>query len=121
MSDTITASPMDNAAPPGTIRISPQVLATIVSLTALAVEGVAHLGNGARSVNFSRNVAHQGDGVRVKVRDGAVTAEVYVVVAEGVSMQKVGNTVQKQVSEALDKMVGMPVAAVNVYIEDVDS
>ncbi|PZR95119.1 MAG: Asp23/Gls24 family envelope stress response protein, partial [Candidatus Chloroheliales bacterium] len=28
--------------------------------------------------------------------------------------------VQKQVSEALDKMVGMPVAAVNVYIEDVD-
>lgn len=119
MSDTL-APQVENAAPLGTIRISPQVLATIVSLTALSVEGVAHLGSGARSVNFSRNVAHGGDGVRVRVQNGSVSAEVYVVVKDGVSMQKVGNTVQKQVSEALDKMVGMPVASVNVYIEDVE-
>ncbi len=120
MSDTTGSATMENTAPLGAIRISPQVLATIVSLTTLTVAGVARLGNGARSVNFSRHAARQGDGVRVRVRDGAVTAEVYVVVDEGVSMQKVGNAVQKQVSEALDKMVGMPVAAVNVYIEDVD-
>ncbi len=105
----------------GTIRIAPQVLATIVSLTAQGVDGVARLGNGARGMNLSRNVAQQGDGVKVKVREGSVTAEVYVVVRDGANMQQVGNTVQKQVSEALEKMVGMPVAAVNVYIEDVDS
>ncbi len=106
--------------PIGTIRIAPQVLATIVRLTAQSVAGVAHLGQGGHGVNLSRNVAQNEPGVRVKVRDNRVTADLYIVVVPETNMQKVGNEVQQQVTEALIKMVGMPVEAVNVYVEDVE-
>lgn len=114
----MTVSEQGQAA--STIRIAPQVLATIVSLTTQQVAGVARLGQGGHGVNLSRNVAQNEPGVRVRVREGRVTADVYVVVATGSNMQKVGQEVQRQVGDALSKMVGMPVEAVNVYVEDVE-
>jgi uncharacterized alkaline shock family protein YloU len=44
---------------------------------------------------------------------------VAVVARPGHSLRQLGKTVQQAVADALHLMVGMPVAEVNVFIEDV--
>jgi len=44
---------------------------------------------------------------------------VYIVVEAGHNMYQVGTQVQKEISKAILRMVGMPVQEVNVYIQDV--
>lgn len=101
----------------GTVSIAPGVLATIVSLTAQAVPGVARLG--CYGVGRILGRGEPEDGVRVQVKDEAVWADVYLVVEEGRNMYQVGSQVQKEVTQAVLQMVGMPVQEVNVYVQDV--
>jgi len=65
--------------PPGKTTIAPGVLATIVKLTALQVEGVSRLAQTPSSVNtlFSRN---REDGIEITVEeDGSVYADLHLV------------------------------------------
>jgi len=106
----------------GTVRISPQVLSTIARLTTLSVPGVLRmyrdLPGGVDRLLKGRGV---GDGVRIEVVDDAVTVELYIVAASDVSMFDLGREIQARVARAIKDMVGMPVLAVNVHIENVDS
>jgi len=101
----------------GTVTIAPGVLATIVSLTAQAVPGVARLSSSGVTRFLGRDDVTSG--VRVQIKDEAVWADVYLVVEPGRNMYEVGSQVQKEVSKAVMQMVGMPVQEVNVYIQDV--
>ncbi len=102
----------------GTVRIAPGVLATIASLTALAVPGVARLG----SVGVERLLGRENrtSGVKVQVKDEAAWVDVHIVVEAGRNMYEVGTLVQKEISQSILHMVGMPVQEVNVYIQDVE-
>lgn len=102
----------------GTVRISPGVLATIASLTALAVPGVTRLGGGGVGRLLGRKGATSG--VKIQVKDEAVWVDVNLVVEAGRNMYQVGAQVQKEITQAILQMVGMPVQEVNVYIQDVD-
>jgi uncharacterized alkaline shock family protein YloU len=108
----------------GRVRIAPSVLAMIASLTAQEVDGVARMG-GVGHLNlgrvWSRRSGRQGthDGVRLLVRDGLVHIELSIIAARGTNLRSVGEAVRRRVSQALDTMVGMPVAEINVFIEDV--
>lgn len=104
----------------GTVRISPAVLATIASLTTRSVPGV---------IRFSRDFASGvdrilrgkgGDSVHIKIVDDAVQLDLYVVASVDANLYKLGREIQTQVSRAIKDMVGMPVLAVNVHIEDVE-
>ena len=53
------------------------------------------------------------------MRDGAVLVDVSVVAGRGSNLRQLGDTVKARVVAALDTMVGMRVAEVNVFIEDV--
>lgn len=107
----------------GRVRIAPSVLAMIVSLTAREVPGIARMGSGhlARSSRWPRRSGRVGThaGVRLLVRDGAVLVDISVVAARGTPLQQVGASVKQRVGAALDTMLGLPVAEVNVFIEDV--
>lgn len=100
----------------GTVRIAPGVLATIVRLTALGVEGVSRLSSGGMGKFLSREMP----GVKVQVEDHEVTVDLYVVAKRDTNLLQVGTQVQQQVAEAIRHMVGMDVREVNVYIQDVD-
>ncbi len=108
----------------GRVRIAPSVLAMIVSLTAREVPGVARMGGaghlGPGNV-WSRRQGQQGvhEGVRVLVRDGAVRVDLSVVATRDYDLPALGALVKGRVGAALDTMLGMPVSAVNVFIEDV--
>lgn len=104
----------------GTVRISPQVLATIARLTTLSVPGVASLHH-----DFSTDVDRLfrgkggGGGVSVQVVDGAVRVDVGIVAEKDTNLYDLGLEIQSQVSRAIKDMVGMPVLAVNVHVANV--
>ena len=104
----------------GTVRISPQVLATIARLTIESVPGVVHLYH-----DFSRDVDRLfkgkggSGGVSVQVVDGAVLVDLAIVAQKDINLYALGREIQGQVSRAIKEMVGMPVLAVNVHIENV--
>ena len=105
----------------GTVRIAPSVLAMIVSLTARSIGGVVGVSAVSRPSGrvLQRGNTGHAPGVTLTVRNGTVSADVYVIAAPETNLRKLGLTVQRSVHEALDQMVGIPAEQVNVFIEDV--
>ena len=105
----------------GAVRISPQVLATTARLTTLAISGVVRMHHDLTS-GVDRLLKGKGatDGVRVQVVDEAVSVDLFIVAAQRVNLYELGREIQVDVSRAIKDMVGMPVLAVNVHVEDVE-
>ena len=105
----------------GAVRISPQVLATIARLATLSVPGVVRMFRDL-SVGVDRLLKGKGsgDGVRTQVVDDAVSVDLHVVAVQNVNLYELGKEIQSRVGRAIKDMVGMPVLAVNVHIEDVE-
>ncbi|MHB1005145.1 MAG: Asp23/Gls24 family envelope stress response protein [Chloroflexota bacterium] len=105
----------------GSVRVAPNVLATIACLTTLSVPGVARMSDDLVS-GMSRLIGreHPTSGVKLQVREGTVQVDLHVVVKTGFSMLEVGQRIQSEVCEAVTRMVGMPVAEVNIYVRDVE-
>lgn len=105
----------------GAVRIAPEVLATIAALTARNVPGVVRLEGGfAGEVGKFIRRGHALEGVKINVANNEVWVELHLVVKPDVSMYQTGREVQDAVANAVEMMVGMPVHAVDVYIEDVE-
>jgi uncharacterized alkaline shock family protein YloU len=109
----------DYPRPPGKTTIAPEVLLTIVRLTALKVDGVCELSTVPGGVNrfFRRGY---GDGLRIEIEDDPVYADLYVVLDNNVNIRQVSRQVQKDVARAISEMVGMRVGRINIHIEDID-
>ena len=105
---------------PGTVTIAPEVLVSMVQLTALEVPGVHAMSTDwARDVNRFLGNMHVGDGVQTHVQGERVSVDLYVVVESEASMLELGRQVQAEVTRAIEEMLGMDVKEVNVHIEDV--
>ncbi|MCL2753458.1 MAG: Asp23/Gls24 family envelope stress response protein [Defluviitaleaceae bacterium] len=89
----------------GEIRISNDVLAIIAGTATHEVEGIY-----AASKNFAR-------GVKVSIEDdGTIVVNISIMVKFGYKIHKVSEEVQKRIVTALETMVGMKVAEVNVTV-----
>jgi uncharacterized alkaline shock family protein YloU len=113
---TMTDTPSD--ARRGKTTIAPDVLLTIARLSTLGVPGVARMEPVPGGVDrlFKRGVH---DGVRIAVKDHALTVDLYLVLEHDRSVREVSRAVQTAVARAIQEMVGMDVLAVNVHVEDV--
>lgn len=98
--------------PQGTITIATTVLNTIARLTTLGVPGVAHMGNNGQLLQT--NI-----GTNVKVVNGKVRADIFVVVRSDANLYETGQKIQQEVTRSINEIVGMDVQAINVYIQDV--
>ncbi len=108
----------ENERAPGATTIAPNVLVTIAQLAALRVDGVAGLAPLPPSVNrlFRRGT---GDGVAVEVKNGKVSAELYLVFEPETNMREVSRQVQQSVARAIEEMVGMSAERIDINIQDV--
>jgi uncharacterized alkaline shock family protein YloU len=97
----------------GTITIATTVLNTIARLTALSVPGVSRMGNNGQ-------LLQQASGTTVKVVNGKVKADIFVVVGSDTNFYETGQKIQQEVTRAIKEIVGMDVQAINVYIQDVE-
>jgi len=97
----------------GTITISTLVLNTIARLTTLNVPGVARMGNNGQLLQTN-------SGTIVKVVNGKVKADIYIIVRSDTNFYETGQLIQRQVARSIKEIVGMDVQAINVYIQDVE-
>jgi uncharacterized alkaline shock family protein YloU len=103
------------------LGVAPGVIDTIVTLAAEAVEGVAAVGAPGLAGLVQKGVA-KGAGRAVDVAatdEGAVEVIVHVQVFYGQQLLEVGRKVQSGVADAIASQVGVPVSAVNVYIDGI--
>lgn len=106
---------METAIIPGMVTVEPEVLETIARFSALSVPGVVQL----VEKDVDRILGLQGKSVGVQVGEGKVTVDLSIIAGPDISLLRLGRSVQYEVTRAIQNMIGMPVAAVNVHIEDV--
>jgi uncharacterized alkaline shock family protein YloU len=103
----------------GKVTIAPTVLTTIVRLTALEQRGVHRLVPAPPTVRGLLAGGAVEDGILVELTDAGVQVELHVAADADVNMLKLGEALQNNITRAIEEMVGLPVAAVDVYIDDV--
>jgi uncharacterized alkaline shock family protein YloU len=103
----------------GKTTIAPEVLIAITRLTTLSIHGVQKMSPVPGGVNrfFQRGSS---EGVRLHVKDGIVSADLYIVLAKDFVIKDVCRKVQQQVHRAITETVGMPVGMINIHVEDID-
>jgi uncharacterized alkaline shock family protein YloU len=104
----------------GVTRVANDVVAWIAALTALQVDGVhAMYRPGGQSIEriLRRRVAHRG--ARVELRDDGLRIDLWIVIAAGANVAAVGAHVQRAVGDAIRRMLGLPLEAVNVFVSEV--
>jgi uncharacterized alkaline shock family protein YloU len=103
---------------PGDIHISPAVIAAVASRAALQSYGVV----GMTTPNLASGVAavlsrDPNRGVGVKVTDGEITIDLYVIIEYGTRIATVANSLISAVRYQIEKSIGAPVAQVNVHVQ----
>ena len=106
---------------PGIVTIAPNVLVTIVQKTAATVPGIAQLADGVPGAKrfFGRQTV--GKGVEVDVVDDQVRVDIHLIAKRDVDLYQMGRQLQREVTRAIEDIVGMQVREVNVHIEDVQT
>jgi len=104
----------------GTTRVANDVVTWITALTALHVDGVhAMYRPSGQSIDriLRRRVAHRG--ARVEVRPDGLVIDLWIVVKAGANVARVGARVQREVGDAIERMLGLNLVAVNVFVSEV--
>ena len=102
----------------GSVMISEDVVATIVSLAVKEVEGVVGLSTkpGADIADMIGK-KNWGKGLRINIADdNALTVDCDIIVSYGQSVVAVAASVQEAVAAALESATAVKVAAVNVNV-----
>ncbi|HEU4970430.1 MAG TPA: Asp23/Gls24 family envelope stress response protein [Gaiellaceae bacterium] len=101
----------------GRIAIAPAAVAQIVGAAAAESYGVVALaGRGRLSKLVPWGIKK---GVDVHLRDGGLVVELRVVVEHGLRLAEVAETVRSRVQYELERMVGLPIASLEVHIDGV--
>jgi uncharacterized alkaline shock family protein YloU len=59
------------------------------------------------------------EGILLGVSDEGVSVELHVVAQSNANMLKLGDTLQAEITRAIEEMVGLQVKCVDVYIDDI--
>ncbi|OII31696.1 alkaline-shock protein [Curtobacterium sp. MMLR14_010] len=112
-----------NGSTTGKTVIDDTVVSKVAGIAAREVNGVHGLGGGAaRAIGALRDAIGQRDlsqGVKVEVGEKQVAADITIVAEYPVPLQQVAEGVRSSVARALEQIVGMEVAEVNVTVQDV--
>jgi uncharacterized alkaline shock family protein YloU len=100
----------------GTIRISSGAVAGLVARTAARCYGVVGLASRNR-VGRLLGRERAASAISVAQEDGGLRVELHVAVEYGLNLAEVAATLRSQVTYELERLTGLPVAAVGVHIE----
>jgi uncharacterized alkaline shock family protein YloU len=102
----------------GRVAITDEAIAQIVGLTAAECYGVVAMTAPGR---IGRLLARDPTtrGIDVSGSERGVHVALHVVVEHGLNLAEVASTVRNRVAYEVGRMTGLPIAAVEVHIEDV--
>jgi uncharacterized alkaline shock family protein YloU len=104
---------------PGRITMSPRAIATIASRAALQSYGVVGMASKNIVDGIARALARDPrHGISVKVVEDQIIIDVYVVVEYGTRISSVATSVANSVHYQVERALGIPVAAVDVHVQD---
>jgi uncharacterized alkaline shock family protein YloU len=104
--------------PLGNIEIAPAAIATIASQAVLQSYGV--VGMAAKNVvdgltnRLTRDPRH---GIEVRVDEGTITIDVYVIIEYGTRVSSVAASVANTVRFHVEKALGGPIGDVNIHVQ----
>ena len=103
------------------IRIAPEVIAQYAGTEAKACFGVVGMGAISAKDGFVRLLKNDRleKGVQVSVKDGKISLDFHIIVAYGVSIHAVADTLMENVTYQVEKFTGMEVEKINIYVEGV--
>ena len=106
----------------GEVTIADEVVATIASLAAMEVDGVASMAgnNATRDMIAKIGIKSLMKGIRIDMLDGVVTVSLALNLKYGCSIPEVSGKVQERVKNAVQNMAGLEVSDVNIRIVDVE-
>jgi len=109
----------EHTRPAGKTTVAPEVLTTVARMAALSVPGVSRMAAVPGGVNriFQRGAS---EGVRIHISSDVITADLYLVVKGDFNLREVGREVQQQVARAIQEMIGMDVARIDIHVEDIE-
>lgn len=112
---------MEHAALAGTVRVANEVIASIAAMAAREVDEVEGLDE-ASARHFGdwikRETAHRG--VRVALdTERKIHLDVFLTVSAGAVLRDVAEKVQDNVIEAVQRMLALEVAEVNVFVSSI--
>ena len=103
------------------MTLAPDVVETVVSLAANEVENVTAVGSltsqGIRSI-LSGKATPQGIECEA-TEDGQLVIGIHITVAYGTPLPEIADKVRTAVCDAIAVQIGVPVAAVDVYIDSI--
>ncbi len=108
----------------GTIRVAPAVLIELIELTVRDIDGVVSLRARPRRpmrANDDAGKCYDDGKVRVVVLGDQIETDIAVSIRRDMNVTRLTDTIQKQVSRAVERMLGMTASSVNIYIDDVVS
>lgn len=107
----------------GKTTIDDAVVAKIAGIAAREVEGVYALGGGAArmvgAIREALNTTDLSQGISVEVGETQVAVDVTIVADYPVALQRVADDVRAAIGTAMQDLVGMEAAEVNVTVNDV--
>lgn len=114
------AIPLQNGALPlGKIEVLPNAIHSIAVQAISECYGV--VGIAAPRLHFGQPVIlsaeHQNQGVQVRILNDQIVLDVYVVLEYGLRISEIGHNIMSSVRFSLEKMLGVPVARVNVNVQ----
>lgn len=102
----------------GMIEISPSAVSTIAAQAINQCYGVVGMSskNLVNSISTMLSTDNK-RGINVAIEDDQIEIDVYVIVEYGVNIRAVAESIQHTVKFHVEKSLGLPVAAINVYIQ----
>ena len=104
-----------------TVKISPDVVATIAGVATTEIEGVAGMcstfaGGLAEKLGAKKNPAK---GIKVEFKEASVVIDLYIIVEFGIRIPELAWEIQESVKNNVETMTGLLVEKVNVHIDGI--
>jgi len=104
----------------GVIKINDDVIAAVASVAALNVDGVQDMGGSPMDRILSKIKRGSGRGIKViSMTENDLRLRVCILVKFGVNIPDVAFSVQEQVKDAIERMLGIVVSEVDIQIQGV--
>lgn len=104
----------------GKIEVSPLAVASLASQAVLGCYGVVGMASkdlASGIVEILQPASHR-RGVDIQIGDDRIAIDLYVVMEYGTRIATVAQNIQSVVKYSVEKALGVPVAAVNVHVQD---
>lgn len=105
----------------GIISISNSVIAKLAGSAATQCYGVVGMcvKNGKDGIASLLKRENMDKGIKIKTEENKIEISLYIIVEYGLNIGSIGETIRKNVRYHVEKLTGMEVSTVKVYVESV--